>query len=52
MKTERRWMKWVLEESAKPQPAMPWQRSQRRRPEALRTAERPAPKPLQVFAAE
>ncbi len=27
MKTKRRWMAWVLEESAKPQPSMPWTRS-------------------------
>lgn len=50
MKTERRWMKWVLEESAKEQPAMPWQRNQRRKPEALKSA--PTGKPGQAFAAE
>lgn len=36
MKPQRRWMKWVLEETAKPQPAMPWHRGARRQPEALR----------------
>ena len=36
MKTERRWMKWVLAESAKPARALPWQRGTRRRPQALR----------------
>ena len=50
MKTERRWMKWVLQESAKDQPAMPWQRGQRRKPEALRAA--PIVKPGRIFAAE
>lgn len=51
MKTERRWMKWVLEESAKEQVAMPWQRGQRRKPEAL-TLHTAQQKPVQVFAAE
>ncbi len=50
MKTERRWMKWVLDETAKDQPAMPWQRGQRRKPETLQAM--PVTKPAQVFAAE
>ncbi|WP_372603770.1 hypothetical protein [Actibacterium sp.] len=29
MKTKRRWMAWVLEESAKGTPPMPWQRTVR-----------------------
>lgn len=51
MKTERRWMKWVLEDSTKVQPAMPWQRGLRRKPQAI-TLRAEAPKPVQVFAAE
>lgn len=38
MKTERRWMKSVLEASTKPMPALPWARSTRRRPEAMKSA--------------
>lgn len=30
MKTQRRWMKWVLEEAAKPQPPMPWKQAGRK----------------------
>ncbi|MEZ5747766.1 MAG: hypothetical protein R3E00_14565 [Paracoccaceae bacterium] len=30
MHSERRWMKWVLAESAKPGVALPWQRGTRR----------------------
>ncbi|MDV4167064.1 hypothetical protein [Rhodovulum sp. FJ3] len=29
MKKERRWMKWVIAESAKEQPALPWTRASR-----------------------
>ena len=50
MKTERRWMKWVLAETAAQSPALPWQRGARRRPQALRTAA-PAPKPPRAAAA-
>lgn len=50
MKAERRWMKWVLDETAKDQPAMPWKRGQRRKPETLR--QMPTTKPAPVFAAE
>jgi hypothetical protein len=40
MKTERRWLKSVLAAAAQPQPAMPWERGNRRRPAAF--AVRPA----------
>ncbi len=29
MTSKRRWMKWILAESAKPQPGLPWQRGKR-----------------------
>ncbi|MFC2970109.1 hypothetical protein [Acidimangrovimonas pyrenivorans] len=57
MKTERRWMKWVLAESAQAgpgAPALPWQRGNRRRPASLRTASlrtAPRPKPTRTGAA-
>lgn len=37
MTSKRRWMQWVLTESAKPQPVLPWQRGVRpvTRPVAL-----------------
>lgn len=38
MKIERRWLKSALEEAAKEQPAMPWQRGLRCKPEAMQTA--------------
>lgn len=31
MKAKRRWMTWVLEESAKPDVALPWERRARKR---------------------
>jgi hypothetical protein len=38
MKKERRWLKSVLAASLEQQPAMPWQRGNRRRPEAVKAA--------------
>ena len=38
MKKERRWLKSVLAASLEPQPALPWQRGTRRRPEAVKAA--------------
>lgn len=32
MKTKRRWMAWVLKESTKPQPPLPWACNKRDRP--------------------
>ncbi len=29
MTSKRRWMQWVLTESARPQPVLPWQRGTR-----------------------
>ncbi|WP_155886690.1 hypothetical protein [Actibacterium atlanticum] len=43
MKSNRRWMKWVLEETAKETPDLPWTRSQKQR------RREPAPK-LRVVA--
>lgn len=36
MKTERRWLKSAIAASAEPQIAMPWDRSSRRRPAAMK----------------
>ncbi|MDT8857046.1 hypothetical protein RNZ50_18815 [Paracoccaceae bacterium Fryx2] len=36
MKKERRWLKSVLAASTEAQVALPWQRSTRRRPEAMK----------------
>jgi hypothetical protein len=49
MKKERRWLKSVLAASLEPQPALPWQRGTRRRPEAVKTAA-PAIKPRAIAA--
>jgi hypothetical protein len=49
MKKERRWLKSVLAASLEPQPALPWQRGTRRRPEAVKTAA-PAIKPRAMAA--
>lgn len=38
MKKERRWIKSVIAASLEPQPALPWQRTTRRRPEAVKAA--------------
>ena len=46
MKKERRWLKSVIAASLEPQPALPWQRSTRRRPEAVK----PAPTPMKPRA--
>ncbi len=40
MKTKRRWLAWVLEESAKPQPQLPWARNTRRAARGPRRAAR------------
>jgi hypothetical protein len=46
MKTERRWMKSVLAAASGPVPAMPWERGNRRRPEAFaRTPPQPVARP-------
>ena len=49
MKKERRWLKSVLAASLEQQPALPWQRGTRRRPEAVKTAA-PAIKPRAMAA--
>lgn len=49
MKKERRWLKSVLAASLEPQPALPWQRGTRRRPEAVKAA--PAPLKPRAMAA-
>lgn len=36
MKKERRWLKSVLAASVEVQPALPWQRGNRRKPESLK----------------
>ncbi len=38
MKKERRWLKSVIAASLEPQIALPWQRGNRRKPEALKAA--------------
>lgn len=42
MKKERRWLKSVIAASENTQPAMPWQRGARRKPEALKAVAPPA----------
>lgn len=37
MKKDNRWMKWVLAESADMNVALPWQRTTRQRPAALKS---------------
>ncbi|MEN9410916.1 MAG: hypothetical protein RL216_2890 [Pseudomonadota bacterium] len=49
MKKERRWLKSVLAASLEPQPALPWQRGTRRRPEAVKAV--PAPLKPRAIAA-
>lgn len=49
MKKERRWIKSVIAASLEAQPALPWQRSTRRRPEAMKAA--PAPQKPRAIAA-
>jgi hypothetical protein len=41
MKKERRWLKSAIAASAEPQITLPWARGQRRRPEAMKSAEAP-----------
>lgn len=41
MKKERRWLKSVIAASLDAQPALPWQRGNRRRPAALKPAAAP-----------
>ena len=43
MKKDRRWLKSVIAASETTQVVMPWTRGQRRRPEALKAAVKPAP---------
>ena len=50
MKKERRWLKSAIAASLEPQPALPWQRAIRRRPEALKPAA-PAPMKPRAIAA-
>lgn len=38
MKKDRRWLKSAIAAAAEPQIAMPWARSSRRRPEAMKVA--------------
>ncbi|WP_158241755.1 hypothetical protein [Tabrizicola sp. TH137] len=49
MKKERRWLKSVIAASLDAQPALPWQRGSRRRPEAVKAA--PAPMKPRAIAA-
>jgi hypothetical protein len=44
MKKDRRWMKSVIAASNEVQVTLPWARGTRRRPEAMKTAEKPAPR--------
>ena len=44
MKKDRRWMKSVIAVSNEVQVTLPWARGTRRRPEAMKTAEKPAPR--------
>lgn len=37
MKKERRWLKSIIAASLEPQVALPWQRSTRRKPEAMKS---------------
>ena len=48
MKKDRRWLKSAIVAAAEPQIAMPWARSARRRPEAMKTLA--APKPHAIAA--
>ena len=41
MKKDRRWLKSAIATAADPQPAMPWARSARRRPDAMKSAQAP-----------
>lgn len=41
MKKERRWLKSVLAASLEAQPALPWQRGIRRKPESLKAIAAP-----------
>lgn len=45
MKKERRWLKSVIQTSAEAQTALPWQRDNRRKPEAVK-AEAMAPRAI------
>lgn len=45
MKTERRWLKSAIAASLEPQVALPWARSTRRRPAAMKATAAPAPRP-------
>ena len=44
MKKDRRWMKSVIAASNEVRVTLPWARGTRRRPEAMKTAEKPAPR--------
>jgi hypothetical protein len=44
MKKDRRWMKSVIAASNEEQVTLPWARGTRRRPDAMKTAEKPAPR--------
>ena len=44
MKKDHRWMKSVIAASNEVQVTLPWARGTRRRPEAMKTAEKPAPR--------
>jgi hypothetical protein len=44
MKKDRRWMKSVIAASNEVQVTLPWARGTRRRPEAMKTAEKSAPR--------
>lgn len=50
MKKERRWLKSVLAASLEAQPALPWQRGARRRPEAVKPAAAAPMKPRAMAA--
>lgn len=46
MKKDRRWLKSAIAAAADPLPTMPWARSERRRPEAMKSAQVPKPRAI------
>jgi len=46
MKKDRRWMKSIIAASTEAQVALPWARSTRRRPAALKDQAKPAPRAM------
>ena len=48
--TKRRWLKSIITASQEQQPAMPFQRGNRRKPEAFKTAAAPQSAPRAIAA--